>query len=177
MRALLLALPLVAVFALPADAQDSVCHAVFGYDVLEVENTEGIGTRFAVKRVDATTHCAFSEADADFVLGSEDDPFHFAAINDAFLIVNRSFGPQGQLVFFDLAEQDIVLDVLADEVEVDDEGATFWERIDEGTAQNCPEYAGYRKDGFGADIAAETRFEFATRESTPTGKQRCDPAQ
>ncbi|MBP0439790.1 hypothetical protein [Tianweitania sediminis] len=180
MRSVLFGLPLLAVLAAPAWAEEPTCHSVAGYDVLEVENTEGIGTRFAVKagtNGSAAAGCKFKEAEADFVVGSEDDPFHFEAITDRYLIMRRSWGPQGQLVIYDLDARDIVLDALSDEAVIDATGATFWERIDEGTPANCPQFEEYKADGFGADIAVETRFDFATATATASNNTRCDPSQ
>lgn len=179
MRSVFLGLPLLACLAAPAWAQAPTCHSVAGYNVLEVENTEGIGTRFAVKAraKGAGAACKFTEAKADFVVGSEEDPFHFEALTDHYLIMRRSFGPQGQLVIYDLKGRDIVLDALSDEVTVDKTGATYWERVDEGTKANCPQFDEYKADGFGADIAVETRFDFKTAKATASKKQRCDPSQ
>lgn len=162
--------------AAPALAQAPVCHDGDRFRVAALEYADNAGTRFAVTPVDSGEPCAFDES-ADFVIGSEGDPLWFGALRDPYLVLTRSTGPQGDVVVYDLAAKAKLLDVPADAFADDDAGVTFWERTEAGTERNCPRFAEYQANGLGAVIAVETRFDFASRQSTPTGNRRCDATQ
>jgi hypothetical protein len=148
-------------------------------DVLEIENVESVGTRFAVRSNSAAAKrsCDFGEVGADYVVGGEDEPLWFAGITSRYLVMTRSTGPQGDIVTYDLDQRKIHLDVAADEVDMDESGATYWERIADGTVDNCPEYAEYQSSGLGAAISQAKRFDFACGKVETIGPTRCDAIQ
>jgi len=177
-RVIALAAATFILLAAPAPAQE-ICHSAGRYAVLEIENADSVGTRFAVRIAPGAAKqlCDFDEAGADYVVGNENDPLWYAGITPRYLVMTRSTGPQGDVVIYDLDERKIRLDVPADEVEVDADAAIYWERVAEGTVANCPEYGEYQSNGLGAAIAAETRFDFAGGEAEATGRTRCDATQ
>lgn len=165
--------------ACPAAAQEFGCQTTAGFAVNAIEQTEDVGTSFAVRIVKpgAKPVCPKGTKDADFVVGEAGEPLWLEALASHYLVMTRSTGPQGQIVIYDLATRNNVRDVLGNDVAVDATGATYWEEIDDATPRTCKEFAEYKKDGFGAVIAAETRFDFATGTSKVTGSRRCDPVQ
>lgn len=169
----------LALVSAQAQAQNDTCRMAGRQDVLEIENTESAGTRFAVRSgsAAASRSCDFGEADADYVVGSEAEPLWFAALAERYLLMSRSTGPQGDFVVYDLDERRVLLDAPADDFAWDDAGAVYWERVAEGTAANCPEFAEYESNGLGAAITAEKRFDFATGSVDATGRTRCAATQ
>ncbi len=54
---------------------------------------------------------------------------------------------------------------------------TFWQRFEDGNAENCPEFEEYSSYGFGASIAREQVLDIATGRITATGEERCSATQ
>ncbi len=156
-----------------------MCHKAGKYSVLEMESEDSDGTQFAVKESDTSqpAPCPESDADADFVVGGDEEALWYAGLTPRYLVMTRSTGPEGDVVIFDLDQRRVALEAHADDVAVDDEGATYWERVADGTPENCPQFADYKANDFGAKIVAETRFAFSDATSSRTGEKRCDPVQ
>lgn len=160
-------------------AHAKACHTAGHYEILEIENVESAGTRFAVRKhaQGAPGTCRFKAANADFIIGGEDDPLWFAALTSRYLVMTRSTGPQGDVVFYDLDRRAVAHEAPADDVELVRGVAVYWERVAEGTPANCPEFEEYDSNGLGAAITAETQFDLATGAVKATGQTRCDATQ
>lgn len=164
-----------ALAAAPVLAQDA-CHVGTTHAVMDVPNAEDMpGSRFMI--APAASGCVTEDSDADFVIGDGSDPLWFADLRGDRLVLTRSTGPHGDLLVFDLTSNVLLLEVPADEFEVDDTSVAYWERLDAATAENCAQFAEYQANGFGAVIAERRIFAFAPAGVTTTGERRCDPTQ
>lgn len=178
-RSVTLAILLATFSTVAASAQDFGCFSSDRFDVQAIEQTKDIGTVFAVKAraAGARSACPVKLAKADFAIGRAGDALWFEALAGRHLTLTRSTGPEGDLVIYDLERRTAVLDVPAGDVAADMKGVTYWERVAEGTRANCPKFREYAKDGLGAAIVAETRFDFATGQPKRSGTRRCDATQ
>ena len=176
-RAAILAVPVSSAAAAPAEAVS--CHTGRSFLVVERERTEVVGSDFQIlpKTPDDSPPCTFGESAAvGFRIGDSDDAYHFNALAGDHLVLENTNGPSGSLVVFNLSTRRKVLDVpVGDDVTADETGVTYWQRSADGTALNCPDFAKYRKDGFGARIETRFRFVFATEASVPEKQTRCAP--
>lgn len=166
---------LAAFFAVPASASAVECHKNKEFVVAVQEYEEFPGSRFAI--LPAGSKCAFDKHKALFTIGSEEDPLWFEELIDHYLVLSRSTGPQGDLVVYNLARKVSVLDVPSDVFEVYDDGIFYWERISEGTPQNCPQFAEYERNGLDAAIVENKRFNFSSATVETFGEKRCDATQ
>lgn len=180
--ALLSALAFAAVVT-PALAQDAQpqCYQSGAFFVIGQDRTETVGTDFIIKTLpkgSKTPACVFEATKADIQLNDQDEPFWYEAIAGTYLVLTRSTGPDGQIVIFDMSNGDKVIDTPSDDdITVADDTITYWERIDEGTAENCPDFADNTANGLGSQIAAETNFDVSSGKTSVTGQQRCSATQ
>jgi len=176
-----LMLPVLAGLAGPALAQeDATCHVNARYHVSAVSNTESVGTVFTItekKSRGAALPCPVAAEDADRVVGDGDTAYWFEALAEDYLVLTESTGPEGSVVVVELATGDKVLDVPAYYEFTNPDGVTYWERQEEGTRDNCPQFDEYDANGMGKVISHETVFDFATGTAKPTGQTRCDATQ
>ena len=179
LRTAALGILLATLAAVPASAQDFGCFSSERFDVQAIEQTKDIGTVFAVKAraAGARSACPVRLAKADFAIGKAGDALWYEALAGRYLTLTRSTGPEGDLVIYDLERRTPVLDVPAGDVAADPKGVTYWERVAEGTRASCSKFREYAKDGLGAAIVAETRFDFATGQAKRSGSRRCDATQ
>lgn len=164
----------------PASVAGPQCHTTRDFLVVEQPLPEDAGNRFAISRLEgrqAAATCKFEESKADFVIGSAGDALWFGEIAGHTLVLNRSTGPQGDLVVYDLDSGKIVLDVPADEYVLKDEAITYWQRTERATAVTCPSFAENEANGLGSVIAVEKTFGLAGRTVTDTGASKCVAVQ
>jgi len=173
-----LAYPLAGLIALaagPAAAQEIAdCHTSDSHAVADLPN-EDLGSRFLVSA--AAKGCVGAADEAGLVVGDGEEPLWFAELRGNKLFLTRSTGPHGDLVVYDLTSDVRLLDVPADEFDIQDDSVVYWERTEPATAQNCAQIAEYKADGFGAVISVEKRLVFAGRGPAATGRTRCDATQ
>lgn len=165
----------------PASAWELECYQNENYLVIAQERTDEVGADFLIRQpARGKFACAFEEQPGDARIGAPDDPLHYNALVGTFLVLDRSTGPDGDLVIYDLSEKPParVIDVPADsEVTIEDGRITYWERVADGNAENCSEYAEYSKAGLGAVIAEGRVFDTASGAATATRKKRCSATQ
>jgi hypothetical protein len=162
-----------------ANAAEPQCYTNQRYHVAANPLPDEAGNTFAVTRLDGGTApaaCAFDDK-ADLVIGTAGEPLWFGELADDSLILSRSTGPQGDLVVYDLASGNAILDVPSDEFERQGNRLTFWQRMAQATADNCPDFAENTANGFGSVTAVEKVLDLATRAVSETGKSKCVPVQ
>lgn len=165
-----------ALAAAPSFAQEvAACHTSDSHAVADVANEDGVGSSFLV--TSAATGCVDAADEADLVIGDGDEPLWFEQLRRDKLFLTRSTGPQGDLIVHDLTSDVRLLDVPSDDFDIHDDSVLYWEWKEQGTAENCPQFAEYRQNGFGAAIVEEKRLVFGEAGPTATGERRCDPTQ
>jgi hypothetical protein len=163
----------------PASMAEPQCHTNANYQVVMQPYPDDAGNRFAVMRLKgkAPAGCRFDEARADFTIGEEGDPLWFGELSGDSLILSRSTGPQGDLVVYDLKSGKPVLDVPSDEYELKGSNLSFWQRMEQANASNCPSFAENEANGMGSVIAARKTFDIASRAVAETGESKCVAVQ
>jgi hypothetical protein len=91
--------------------------------------------------------------------------------------LNRSTGPQGDLVVYDLESGKPILDVPADDYELKGSAISFWQRMETATAGNCPDFAENAENGFGSVTATLKVLDLDTKAVTATGESKCVAVQ
>ena len=177
--ALFVGLSLLCVTLTAASQAEPQCHSSDRYHVVALPYPDDAGNRFAVRRLAgaAPTACIFDESAADLVIGKQGDPLWFSELSGDSLILNRSTGPQGDLVVYDLVSGKPILDVPADDYEVKANAIAFWQRTAPATAENCPEFAENSENGFGSVIAVLKVIDLGTKATTETGESKCVAVQ
>jgi len=162
-----------------ASASEPQCHSNERYHVAALPYPDDAGNKFAVTRLNgaaAPARCSFDEK-ADLVIGKAGDPLWFGELSGDGLILSRSTGPQGDLVVYDLASGTAVLDVPSDEYERKGNRVTFWQRMAQATAANCPDFAENTANGFGSVTAVEKVLDLASNTVSETGQSKCVAVQ
>lgn len=167
--------------AVPAAASEPECFQNENFLVIAQERADDVGSDFLVREpAKGKIACVFAEQPGDVRIGEAGDPLHFNNLVANYLVLDRSTGPDGELVIYDLAATppmrmiDVAVD---DDVAVEDGRIIYWERVAEGTEDNCPEFAEYSGYGFGAVIAEGRIFDTATGTATATDESRCSSTQ
>jgi hypothetical protein len=179
-RLLTLVSMLLALSVLPALAE-AECYQNEHYLVIGQQRVDELGTDFIIREpAKGKINCLYEIADNDRVLSKTDDWVYYVGLARQFLVLNRSSGPDGNIVIYDL-DGDLaapVIDVGADdEIGVAGDQVTYWERTEPGNVQNCPEFAQYSSFDLGAVIAEEMIFDAATGQANPTGQKHCSQTQ
>ncbi len=151
------------------------CHTSDSHAVADLPNEDLVGSRFLV--TSAAAGCAKADAEADFVIGDGDEPLWFEELRRDKLFLTRSTGPQGDLIVHDLTSDVRLLDVPSDDFAIHDDSVVYWQWTEQGTAENCPQFAEYRANGFGAAIVEQKRLVFGGAGPEATGERRCDQTQ
>lgn len=162
-----------------ANASEPQCYTNARYHVAALPYPDDAGNTFSVIRLNgaaAPAACAFDDK-ADLVIGKAGDPLWFGELADDSLILNRSTGPQGDLVVYDLASGAAILDVASDEYERQGNRITFWQRMAQATAENCPEFAENSANGLGSVTAIEKVLDLTTKAVSETGQSKCVSVQ
>ena len=161
------------------DAAQPTCEVSANWRVILTELGDVPGMMMDVNKRDTSGQpdCATKNVKADFTVGGPDQVLWFTALSQDYLVMARSTGPVGSVVIQNLNDKTIILDVVSDDSQADSWGVTYWEHKEAGTAENCPQFAEYKDQGFGAVMAHEMRYDFATRTSLVSGKVNCEPAQ
>lgn len=162
-----------------ATAQEAQCFQNGHYLVIAQERSESVGTDFIIRPpARGKIKCEFVPAQGDLLLDDRDEALWYAGLAGHYLALTRSTGPDGDVVIYDIATQTVVVDVPADDdLAVDEDGIIYWERVAQGTAENCPEFAEYDANGLGAVIAEERVFEVSSGAITASGDNRCSATQ
>jgi hypothetical protein len=163
-----------------ANAAEVECHANKSFAVAVKPFDDEPGSEFAITALGkkaAPNKCAFKPAQADFVLGKRGDALWFHSQAGKFLILQRSTGPQGDLVVYDLSTRKTVLDVPADDFAVEGNALGFWERSGEATEKNCPQFAENKANGMSSVLSKRKLFDLSTLKTSDTGQERCDTTQ
>jgi hypothetical protein len=152
----------------PALAQEAQCFQNDSFLVIAKERAEDVGMDILVRApARGKIKCEYAEHQGDFIVNP-----------DGYLVLTRSTGPDGDVVIYDLATRQVVVDEPADaEVTVSDDAVTFWQRTKQGTAKNCREFDEYSSNGLGAVIAEERVLDVASGEIKATGEKHCSPTQ
>ena len=165
-----------ALVAAHSSAQEvAACHTSDSHAVADLPNEDDLGSRFLV--TSAAAGCANVAEEADLVIGDGEGPLWFEELRKDKLFLTRSTGPQGDLVVHDLTSDARLLDVPSDDFDIHDDRVVYWQWAEQGTAENCPQFAEYRENGFGAAIVEEKRLVFGEAGPTATGERRCDLTQ
>jgi hypothetical protein len=180
-RLILLSATLLALGTAPTLAQEAECYQNETYLVIEQARVDEVGSDFLVRpAATGKIACTFAPEADDIRIGAIGDPLHFAGLAGSYLVLERSTGPDGDVVIYDLeaGATEPVIDVQADStLEISDERVVYWERVEPGTAENCPSFAENSSYFFGSVIAAETVFDVATGTATRTGETHCSSTQ
>lgn len=163
-----------------AEAVPVECHADKDFHVAVQPFKEDPGALFAVTGLTgkiAPKTCKFDPQSADFVIGKGGDALWYSNLAGKYLILQRSTGPQGDLVIIDLTTRKTVLDAPSDDFAVDGDMLTFWQRGEEATAENCSTFKKNTKNGFGSVISRQKHFSIVSGEVTATASSRCDTVQ
>lgn len=179
MMALLAGLPLFCVTLSSSGMAEPQCHSSNRYHVVAQPYPDDAGNRFAVTRLDgvAPETCIFDESKADLLIGAAGDPLWYAELSGDSLILSRSTGPQGDLVVYDLKSGKAIVDVPADEYELNGNLLSFWQRTTPATAETCPSFAENETNGFGSVIAVLKTLELEGQTVGETGKSKCVAVQ
>jgi hypothetical protein len=177
----LAAAALITLSVVPAVAQDAQCFQNDYYLVIAQQRIAEVGSDFIVRPpARGKIACVFETQDGDIRIGEPEDPLYFTGLAGKYLVLSRSTGPDGNVVIYDLdaGAFEPVIDVPADdEVQVEEDRVTFWQRVEEGTAKTCPEYAEHQSNGFGSVIAEESIFDPAAGTLQTTGRRHCSNTQ
>lgn len=177
------ALPLIALGFLsltsPALADGARCYANADFLVIAEERMESAGTNIVVRTEGAIMPCTYAVTEGDIVIGSEDEPLWFEALEGKHLVLRRSTGPEGNLVIYDLTRpEEPVLDVPAESHPIIlPQDVIFWAFDAPGTAETCPAYSENTANGLGSMVTAETTYSFIDGSLAQTGDTRCIATQ
>jgi hypothetical protein len=163
-----------------AEAANVECHSNKQFFIAAKPFDDEPGSLFAVTALahkPAPKTCSFDADHADFVLGQKGDPLWYGDQAGKYLILQRSTGPQGDLVIYDLATRKLVLDVPADDFSVEAGSVAFWERTEAATAGNCPNFAENQANGLSSVISKRRLFDPASAKISDTKDERCDAVQ
>ena len=176
----MLAATLLGLSVLPAMAE-ATCDQNEHYLVIGQQRVEELGTDFIIRRpTEPKINCVYEITEGDRVLNNSDDWLYYIGVANQYLVLARYSGPDGDVVIYDL-DGDLsapAIDVRADdEIAVDGDMVTYWERTEPGTAENCPEFARYSSYDLGAVIAEEMVFDTVTGQAKATGQKHCSQTQ
>jgi len=163
-----------------AEATPVECHVDKDFHVAVQPFKEDPGALFAVTGLTgkiAPKTCKFDPQSADFVIGKNGDALWYSNLAGKYLILQRSTGPQGDLVIIDLTTRETVLDAPSDDFSLEGDTLTFWQRGEEATAKNCATFRENTKNGFGSVLATLKRFSIASGKVNATASTRCDAVQ
>jgi hypothetical protein len=163
-----------------AEAAPVECHADKDFHVAVKPFKEDPGALFAITALSgkaAPKTCGFDPQSADFVIGKDGDALWYSNLAGKYLILQRSTGPQGDLVIIDLATRKTVLDVPSDDFALQGDMLTFWQRGGQATPENCATFRENTKNGLGSVISTQKLFSVASGKVTTTGTSRCDAVQ
>ncbi len=121
--------------------------------------------------------CKTENVQPDFVAGGPDQALWLTKLTGDYLVMARSTGPVGSVVVQNLTDKTIVVDVPSVDSQADSWGVTYWQQKEAGTADNCPQFAEYKEQGFGAVISHEMRYDFASKAVLTSGQTSCEPLQ
>lgn len=163
----------------PTLAQEAQCFQNENFLVIAQERVEDVGMDILVRSpARGKIKCEYAERTGDFIVNSDGDALWYQGLAGNYLVLTRSTGPDGDIVIYNLATQELLLDEPADaEMTIGDAYVTFWQRTKAGTAKNCPEFAEYTANGLGAVIAEERVLDIATGNIATTGQKHCTATQ
>ncbi len=163
-----------------AEAAPVECHADKDFHVAVKPFNEDSGALFAVTALSgkaAPKTCGFDPQSADFVIGRNGDALWYSDLAGRYLILQRSTGPQGDLVVIDLATRKTMLDAPSDDFAREGDTLAFWQRGEEATEKNCATFKENSENGLRSVISTQKLFSLADGKVGATGTTRCDAAQ
>jgi hypothetical protein len=163
-----------------AEAAPVECHADKEFHVAVKPFKEDSGALFAVTALSgkaAPRTCGFDPKSADFVIGRNGDALWYSDLVGTYLILQRSTGPQGDLVIIDLATRKTILDVPSDDFAREGDTLVFWQRGEEATEKTCASFRENTDNGLGSVISTRKLFSLTTGKIGTTGATRCDAIQ
>jgi hypothetical protein len=177
---LIVTVHLLCVTLTSASMAEPQCHSNDRYHVVAEPYPDDAGNRFAVTRLEGRTApatCVFDLSAADLTIGQKGDPLWLGQLSGDSLILSRSTGPQGDLVVYDLRTGQPLLDVPADEYELNGNLLSFWQRTARATATTCPSFAENQANGLGSVTAVLKTLDLATKRVADTGESKCVAVQ
>lgn len=163
-----------------AEAAPVECHTDRQFHVAVRPFADEPGSLFAVTALGgkaAPGACAFDPQSADFVIGKRGDALWYQNLAGKYLVLQRSTGPQGDLVVIDLSTRQTVLDVPSDDFALEGDTLSFWQRGTQATAANCTTFRKNAANGLGSVISARKLFGIISGKTIATGETRCDAVQ
>lgn len=172
----------LALLATPALAQEAQCFQNDRFLVIGQPYNYEPGSQFIARAANpASMVCDFRVQPRDMLIGTPGDPLQYRGLTGRYLVLTRSAGPDGNVVIYDLENHDPTspyIDIAADDqLTIDDRRVVYWARQQEGTAENCPQFAEARSLGMGTVIANEVVLDVQTGDVTRTGMSRCSMTQ
>lgn len=165
----------------PSLAQEALCFQNENYLVIAQERVGDVGSDFIVRPpARGKIACSFETQDGDIRIGELGDALYYRGLTGTYLVLDRYTGPDGSLVIYDLhsgAFEPIVDVPVDDEVTLNDQEVVYWERTDQGTAENCRDFAEHQKMGFGSVISERRVFDVATGTISGDGEWHCTNTQ
>lgn len=179
MNRLALAASAFALLAMPAAAQDALCFQNETALVIAQERSEEVGMDILVRApAKGKIKCEYQVQEGDWIIGQPDEPLWYEGLMGKYVILTRSTGPDGNLVVYDLETQGLFIDEwIDDDFVLSESEVTYWQRFEDGDAQNCPEFEEFTANGLGAVIAREQVFDTVAGTITGTGEERCSATQ
>ncbi len=159
------------------------CHASTSHVVVEDEADGDFGGRkFLVKTKagpDANIPCAYKPAKGDYEIDVSEDAYYFLGLQGHFLVLDGGTGPIRSLTIHDLKMRMRIFDATTsgEDMQVSEQGVTFWMQAEDGTPKNCKKYKEYAKEGLGAVIEVRSTFDFASSELRKSNQTRCIATQ
>ena len=156
-----------------AAARDVICISTPGHVVAVAPNENEIGSSIAVYGQDGSADCVYEPASA--TLSLEGTYQYVGAVDDYLVITDGS--SLDTLMVYDLTSNEQLLAAPTEEVYLSSVELLYWERGEEGTKENCPEYETFMGYGGSAVITREVKYNFASHTPIATGKSRCEYRQ
>jgi hypothetical protein len=158
---------------------DPVCQLSTNWRVVGNEIGDDPGMIINVNKRDATGQpdCKTKDVTPDFIVGGPDQALWLTSLTSDYLVMTQSTGPIGKIVIQNLTDKTNVVDVVSNDSQADSWGVTYWEQKETAAAENCPQFAEFKAQGFTAVIAHEKRYDFASRTILASGKTSCEPQQ
>ena len=173
MRLPVIVLLLSLAFAGSAVARDVICISTPEHVVAITPNENEIGSSLAVYGKDGPASCVYEPTSATLSLVGS---YQYVGAVDEYLVITDG-SSLDTLMVYDLTSNEQLLAAPTEEVYLSSVELLYWERGEEGTKENCPEYDTYMGYGGSAVITREVKYNFASRTPIATGASHCEYRQ
>ena len=156
-----------------ATAQDATCVSTPDHLIAIAPDPE-VGDNFAIYHKDSPDQepaCVFDREKADIVLTGW---YALEGVEDNYLVASEGSSAVRTLLHFELNKGKVLLSADAELGELTPAGLSYWERREDATPENCPQYEEYRGYGGSGVISHKLTYDFATKEIAASGETRCD---